>query len=379
MDAAARAVTSFRERFRVAPPLLVRAPGRVNLIGEHLDHNLGTVLPMAVDLQLCLALEPTSAPRIQVRSLEQPEGLELELDDLEPGEGWGRYVAGVAWALREAGHETAGWRGIIASDLPVGAGLASSAALELAVARACTPVAGQPWDRATMAQLCWRAERERVGVQCGIMDQLVIATARENHALCIDCRSHATRHLPMPAGVQVLILDTGTRRDLTGSAYNQRRQECLEAARRLGVASQQEATPERLDPGKDLPGDLGRRARHVVSEQARVEAAVQALEAGDATALGRLWDASHASLRDDFEVSSEALDTMVALARTEAGCLGARLTGAGFAGCAIALVRQEGVVGIQARLPARYRQATGREPTIHVCQAAGGVELVELG
>jgi galactokinase len=356
-------VAAFAARYRAPPELVAQAPGRVNLIGEHTDYNDGLVLPMAIDRHLWIAASPAGGDRVEVHA---------------PGrdaDGWMRYVDGVQWALDEAGVPRRGWRGVVLADLPEGAGLASSAALELAVARVATAVADVPWDPEAMARHARRAEHEWVGIPCGIMDQLAVALGRAGYAMLIDCRSLEVRHLPLPPGHRVLVLDTGTRRELQSSAYAERQRDCEAAARRLGLASLRDLTASGLDSAR-LPPELQQRVRHVVTENARTAAAAQALRDGDASALGRLWNESHASLRDDYQVSSPALDTIVALARAQPGCAGARLTGAGFGGCAIALVEEAAVPVVSAAVAAAYQRATGRAATVTACTAAAGVTLL---
>lgn len=368
------------------PAVVARAPGRVNLIGEHTDYNDGFVLPMAIDRAAWLALAPRSDRLVRVHALDFDDEQAFDLDALgEPGardrgpHGWIEYIKGIAWALGEAGYTLRGWDGVIAADVPVGAGLSSSAAIELATARAWVSLSGGdiPWDPVAMARLAQRAERQWVGVQCGIMDQMISAAGRAGHALRIDCRSLATELLPIPGGVAVVVLDTGKRRELFASAYNERRAQCESAARRLGVPALRDATPELLAArAAALSRVEQRRARHVVFENQRVLDAAAAMRADDPVRLGQLMDQSHASLRDDFEVSCPELDIMVELGRSHAGCLGARLTGAGFGGCAVALVEGSQAGELARAVPAAYRQRIGLTavPAAYICAAADGAE-----
>jgi len=265
----------------------------------------------------------------------------------------------------------------MAGDVPLGAGLSSSAALELAAARAFAWTASLPWDPAAMALLGQKAENQWVGVNCGIMDQMVIAAGRQDHALLLDCRSLAYELVPLPPTVAVVVLDTGTRRGLVDSAYNERRAQCEAAARHLGVKALRDvASAELAARSGELEATAARRARHVVSEIERTREAARAMAAGDAAAVGVLMDASHASLRDDFEVSSAALDAMVRQARSQAGCLGARMTGAGFGGCAVALVDARAATTFAAAVAPRYREETGSDPAVYVCQATDGARVV---
>lgn len=366
--------TDFLARFGTAPTVIVRAPGRVNLIGEHTDYNDGFVLPMAIDRAIVIALRPRPDRRLVLHALDYAQSAAFDLDRLEKGEtGWAEYVKGVAWALTAEGFPLSGWEGVLAGDIPRGAGLSSSAALELAAARAFAAVSDLPWDPARMARLAQKAENEWVGVRCGIMDQMASAVARAGHALFLDCRSLAYEHIPLPAGVSILVLDTATRRGLVDSAYNERRRQCESAAQTLGVPALRDVDETTLARrAADLDEVTLRRARHVVSENERVLQAIAAMRRGDAPALGRLLDLSHASLRDNFEVSSPALDQIVTLARREPGCLGARMTGAGFGGCAVALVEASRAHRVAQEVLRAYRQQTGLEAQAYLCAASDG-------
>jgi len=373
-DIAAR----FSARFGEPPRWIVRAPGRVNLLGEHTDYNDGFVLPMAVDRGVWIAMRPRADRQVVIHSLDYDQTSQFALDALAKGDGgWIEYVKGTAWSLQEAGHRLVGWEGVLAGDVPRGAGLSSSAALELAVARAMSAVSGFDWNPIVMAQLSQRAENHWVGVGCGIMDPLISAAGREGHALLIDCRSLSVQPVPLPHGVSVVVLDTATRRGLVDSAYNERRAQCELAARFFGQTALRDVTLEQLDHAAgQLDPVVLRRARHVISENARTRHAAEAMQRGDADSLGRLMAESHVSLRDDFEVSSEALNAMVGAAAADPDCCGARMTGAGFGGCAVALVRAESADAFAIRVAQAYRKATDLAPSIYVCQAANGAEIV---
>ncbi|MFW5947888.1 MAG: galactokinase, partial [Gemmatimonadota bacterium] len=285
-----------------------------------------------------------------------------------------------AWALTGAGHGLKGWEGALGSDVPIGAGLSSSAALELATARTFAAISGLEWDPPAMARLAQRAENEWVGVNCGIMDQMISAAGREDHAVLIDCRSLETTPVPLPDETVVVILDTATRRGLVGSEYNERRQRCEAAAAHFGVPALRDVTPRMLaDRAHELDPVTARRARHVVTENARTTAAADAMRVGDSRTLGRLMDESHESLRTDFEVSSDELDLMVEIARDRAGCLGARMTGAGFGGCAVALVNAADSDAFVAAVGPAYQARTGLEPRIYVTGASAGAAVVADG
>ncbi len=381
-SAGARAIEAFAATCGSPPALLARAPGRVNLIGEHTDYNGGFVLPMAIDRAAWIACRRREDRRVRIRALDFDEAVTIDIDALEPGAatgGWSEYARGVLWALREGGCDLRGWDGVLASDVPIGAGLSSSAAIELALVRACQAVSGFPWDPKPLALRAQHAENAWVGVRCGNMDQLIAACAEAGAALLIDCLTLDTQAVPLPAGVRVVVLDTATRRGLADSAYNERRAQCERAAAVLGVRWLREADAALLAAhAATLDGATYRRARHVISENARTLEAVEAARAGHLTRLGQLFDASHASLRDDFEVSSAALDTMVASAREAGGCLGARMTGAGFGGCAVALVEEPALGAFTARLARAYTQATGLVAAIYPCRPAAGASLIGL-
>jgi galactokinase len=370
-------VREFEARFGEPPACVVRAPGRVNLIGEHTDYNDGFVLPMAIERAVWIALRPRSTGEVSVHSLDFGETASFALDPLERGgPEWSEYLKGTAWALAEAGHRLSGWEGVMASDVPIGAGLSSSAALELATARAFAAVSGIAWDAGAMARLAQLAENRWVGVNCGIMDQMISAVGESGHAVLIDCRSLKTRPVPLPPGTVVVILDTATRRGLVDSAYNERRRQCEAAAAYFGVPALRDVAPGAFEAAADgLDAATARRARHVVTENARTLVAGEAMRAGNAAALGELMNASHASLRDDFEVSSAALDTVVEVARSRPGCHGARMTGAGFGGCAVALVEHAASEAFVRDVATEYRRRTGLEPQIYVTGASAGAEL----
>ena len=361
------------------PAYIVRAPGRVNLIGEHTDYNDGFVFPMAIDRATYIALRPREDKKVVAISIDMDERREFALDDLPRpiDTEWIDYLIGVAWALQGRGIELRGWEGVVSGDVPIGSGLSSSAALELATARAFHCVSDFEWDAAEMALACQAAENEWLGVKCGIMDQMISAAGVEDRALLIDCRSLETFTAPLPAGTVVVILDTGTRRGLVDSKYNERRAQCEAAARHFGVTALRDvevATFARR--AHELDPLIRQRARHVISENERTLQARDAMNAGDALLLGQLMVESHISLRDDFEVSSGALDAIVDCANAEAACYGARMTGAGFGGCAVALVRAEQADGFVKRVEARYRAATGIEPALYVTRASKGAETL---
>lgn len=371
-------LADFAQRFGGPAQYVVRAPGRVNLIGEHTDYNDGFVFPLAIDRATWIALRPRPDQRVLLHSLDHDETVQFDLSGFSKNQGhWAEYPRGVAWVLREAGYPLAGWEGSTICDVPMGAGLSSSASFEMAVARAFQAVAGFEWQPVVMAKLAQRAENQWVGVNCGIMDQMVCAAGKADHAMLLDCRSLAIQHLPLPPGTVVVVLDTGTRRGLVNSAYNERRAQCEAAARYFGVPALRDVSLKQFEAQASGLDELTRRrARHVVTENERTLQAAEALRRGDATTMGMLMNASHESLRHDFEVCNDALNAMVDCAREAPGCFGARMTGAGFGGCAVALVAAEQADRFVAKVGPAYTHRTGRVPHIYVCHATDGAGLV---
>ena len=372
----------FTARFGDSPAFVVRAPGRVNLIGEHTDYNDGFVLPLAIDRAIWIALRPRPDQMVHIHSLDYDETAVFTLSSFTKESGWAEYIKGVAWSLHESGYPLKGWEGVMVGNVPKGAGLSSSAALELAAARAFQALSGWEWQPAIMAQLCQKAENEWVGVNCGIMDQMVIAAAIANHALLIDCRSLQSEPVPLPftptgGKTAVLILDTNTRRGLVDSAYNQRRQQCEAAAAFFKVAALRDVTLDQLQQAAtQLDSLTHRRARHVITENERTLAAAQAMHNGNASRLGQLMNESHLSLRDDFDVSSPELNHIVELAQAQPGCYGARMTGAGFGGCAVALVDKNMANAIETAVATAYHQITNLTPKLYLCQPSEGASLI---
>ncbi len=370
----------FTQRFASPPSAIVRAPGRVNLIGEHTDYNDGFVLPMAIDRAIWIALRPRPDRTMVVHSLDFAETAQFNLDRLEKQAGWSEYLKGVAWALQEKGYALDGWEGVVSGDVPIGAGLSSSAAWEMAAARAFACTSGFEWNAAQMALLGQRAENRWVGVNCGIMDQMISAAGQADHALLIDCRSLETQAAPLPPNTAIVVLDTATRRGLVDSAYNERRAQCEAVAKSFNVKALRDVTLEQLAEKRDqLDRVAYRRAQHVIGENARTLQAVDAMQRGDAIELGQLMQLSHMSLRDDFEVSSRELNSMVQCAERQTGCYGARMTGAGFGGCAVALVRANAAEAFSVGVAAEYEAATGLKPNVYVCRATNGAEVVTGG
>jgi galactokinase len=343
-----------------------RAPGRVNLIGEHTDYNDGFVLPLAIDLECTVTARVRGDGVVSGRSLDVRGEFELPADgSAEPGSvrGWGRHAASLLRVLAERGRPAVGMDAVVSSTVPVGAGLSSSSALEVGLAVALCDAAGFELPPLELAQACRESEILATGVPGGIMDQVASVCGREGCALLIDCRSLDVEPIPIPDELAVVVVHSGVSRSLAGTAYAERRAECERVAAELGLPSLRDAS---LDQVAEQP-----RARHVVSENARVLEAVEALRGGDGERLGELMRAGHASLRDDYEVSTPELDALVDALET-AGALGARLTGAGFGGCVVALAARDRAQGVATRGTELYRAETGREPTPWVVRAAAG-------
>ena len=343
------------------------APGRVNLIGEHTDYNDGFVLPLALPLTTRVTLTPAPGQIARVTSAEFAEAEETyTLGTEQRGRGWLDYVQGVTWALARAGYALGGFSARIASDVPVGAGLSSSAALEVALLRALREAFALPLDDVAIARLGQAAENGFVGAQTGIMDQLAASLAPPGQALLIDCRTLGARPIALPRGAALLVIHSGVRHSNADGGYNQRRAECAEACRLLGVESLRDLPPDRLGRVAALPSPLDRRVRHVLFENARVLAAAAALDDGDTSRLGELMAASHASQRDDYEVSVPAVDRLVEAASSQPGVFGARLTGGGWGGCIVALVAAERAADVAEQVAA----VTGA-PTWWLVEGAG--------
>jgi galactokinase len=373
---------AFKNIFNDDPVFVVRAPGRVNLIGEHTDYNEGFVLPMAIDRAIWIALRPRPDSLVRVHALDLNLSATFDANFPKKGNGWAEYLKGTAYELQNAGFKLKGWEGVLSGDIPRGAGLSSSAAVELAAARAFAAVSGFEWNAARLAKIAQRAENDWVGVNCGIMDQMASAVSRAGRALFLDCRTLEVQHIPIPSGVSIFVLDTSTRRGLVNSAYNERRGQCEQAAKWFGVKALRDVSVETLQKTQnakreDLNEVVLRRARHVITENARVLEAIQAMKSNDLVTLGRLFNESHASLRNDFEVTNDALDQIVECALEQPGCYGARMTGAGFGGCAVALVREEEAEAFAEAVSTAYRQRSGLEAGVYVCKASEGANLVE--
>lgn len=366
-------------------PCVYRAPGRVNLIGEHTDYNDGYVMPAAVALDCRIAAAPRDDGLLVVESLDVDQRVEVDCTQpIGPTGRWSDYVTGVAKMLLDEGCPIAGATLLIESDVPLGAGLSSSAALEVAAATALLDLTGFTMQPTTIARFCQRAEQEFAGAAVGIMDQFVACHARTGTALMLDCRSLEHRFLPLPAHLRLVACNTMVRHSIAGGEYNRRRAECGEAVGRIAavcptVRSLRDVTDALLEEARAaVPDCLFRRARHVVSENARVLAAADALARGNLPALDPLMAASHRSLRDDYEVSCAELDAMVAIARSMPGVHGSRMTGGGFGGCTVTLIEEDAVAEFVERVPRLYEARTGLRPEIYVTATADHAGRVEV-
>lgn len=384
-------VPAFEESFHTKPGFLVRSPGRVDLIGTHTDYNGGWVLAAAINRYTWLAVceFPSALVTLRALNMEDSESA-FRLTDLEakktlsgqPMPEWVRYAAGVAWSLQEAGLATPGSQIAIAGEIPVGAGLSSSASVEVAYALAWATIIGWEVDRMELAQLCQRAENEYVGVNSGLMDQFACLFGKANHALLFDCRTHEWLAAPLPESVALIVADTGTRRTLTSSHYNQRRAECEQAVQALQrylpkVRALRDVSVREFEAHQEVVAEPARqRARHVIEENARVLAAADALREGNVAALGQLMDESHVSARDLYQASGPALDAMWEASQEHPARLGGRFIGAGWAGCMVFLAEAEGADSFIEHTSRRYLDATGITPSIYKLQTADGVQVI---
>jgi len=373
-------VAAFGER----PTVAVRAPGRVNLIGEHTDYNDGFCLPMAIERDVRIALRPRDDQQVRVVSLQESGRADFSLAEQiskDAALAWADYVKGSAQVLLDAGYWLRGCDLAISGNVPLGSGLSSSAALEVACIHAFLAVIGEELPGEQVAPLAQRAENDFVGTKCGIMDQLASACGMAGSALLMDCRSLALTPVPLPKGVAVVIIDSGKRRGLVDSAYNQRRAQCEAGARALGLGHLRDADLHRLRAARadgSLQEEAWQRCVHVVAENGRTQAAAACLRAGDVEALGALMDQSHEDLRQRFAVSCDELDYACELVRALPGCLGARMTGAGFGGCAVALLREEHATEVADALLPRYRERFDLPAAVYLSRAAAGAGPLPL-
>jgi galactokinase len=376
-----RAAELFEQRFGSPPQWIVAAPGRVNLIGEHTDYNGGFVLPMAIERRTVIAAGPSGGPIRLHSELEGDAELPLASPMPKGAPPWTNYLRGVIAASQQRGVKVPAFDAVIDSEVPLGSGLSSSAALEVSTATLIERMTGHTFEPLDKVLLCQWAEHNYAGMPCGIMDQYISALGKRGHALLIDCRSNESQHVPLAdPGIAILIANTNVKHELTGSEYPTRRRQCEEAARAMGYKLLREAKPDDLDRirGK-VDGDVFRRARHVIGEDQRTLGAVAAMRAGDWATMGRLMYESHASLRNDFEVSTKELDLMVDLAASlgeSGGVYGSRMTGGGFGGCTVSLVKADLADAIASHLRTSYQPKTGIEPMIFVSKPADGATVI---
>jgi len=376
----------FLEKYGHEPQWVVAAPGRVNVIGEHTDYNDGFVLPMAIDRYTVIAAAPakSTSPRIQIASGAQSEIVKVSLrGEVTKGKpAWANYVRGVIAGFQRLKAKIPSLDLLIESTVPLGGGLSSSAALEVATATLLEQVSGKLLDPVQKALLCQKAEHEFAGMPCGIMDQFISVMGQAGHLLLLDCRSRETQLVPLTdKKLSLLIVNTNVKHELTGGGYAKRREQCYAAAKALGVPSLRTATRKMLTAAKaQLDPVVFRRARHVIGEIDRTTKAVRAIKSGNWAKVGELMYASHAALRDDYEVSCAELDAVVEIAAnigSKGGVIGCRMTGGGFGGCAVALVETAKVKAISATIAKEYRQRTRIKPTLFVSRPAAGAQVVK--
>jgi len=383
MTIAADLVAQFKRLFG-AEPRLFRAPGRVNLIGEHTDYNEGFVMPAALNLATFVAAAPWPDRRLRVHSLALAASTEFDLDDRWPASrrDWSDYVRGVAAVLQNEGYPLTGANLLIDGRVPIGSGLSSSAAIEVATALALTTLGGVTIPLLEVARLCQRAENDYTGARCGIMDQFVSCFGRQGHALMLDCRSLEATYLQLPPSVRLVICNTMVRHELAAGEYNERRASCERAVKAIGkilpdLRALRDLNLESLEHHRSLLTDVDfRRCRHVIKENARVKDAAEALKCLNLVRIGELMYLSHESLDRDYEVSCEELNIMVEVASRLNGVLGARMTGGGFGGCTVNLVQTEELSEFTEQIVSGYQARTGLTPLVYVCSAAEGAGAV---
>ena len=369
----------FTDLYRAAPRIF-RAPGRVNLIGEHTDYNDGFVMPCAIGFSTHVAIAPRADGKLLIKSENFPEAFEFDIAKLpSQRQGvWCDYVLGVVAVLRQAGINVPAASLLINSEVPIGAGLSSSAAIEVSAALAFLSLTGTKMPLPELAKLCQRAENEFVGARCGIMDQFISCLGKANHALLLDCRSLDFKLVPLPDDVCLLICNTMVKHELSGGEYNRRRAQCEEGVRILsqwypGIGALRDISPQQLEEhSQDLPQVIYKRCAHVVHENQRTLEGAGRLSAGDLRGFGKLMAESHRSLRDLYEVSCRELDIMVESAEGLPGYWGGRMTGGGFGGCTVNLVEAAAAQDFAAAISQRYLQATGIKPDVYICSAADG-------
>jgi galactokinase len=385
MHTAQEVAEKFRQQFGEKGRIF-RAPGRVNLIGEHTDYNQGFVMPAAINFSCWVGASPRVDGKLLVHSENFHEDVKVQIGNLAewPRTGWASYPLGVAWALEQAGYPLRGCNLYVAGDVPLGSGLSSSAAIEVAAALAILENSGVAMKKKDLALLCQRAENDYVGARVGIMDQFIACHGQMNHAVLLDCRSLEGRVIPIPADVALVVCNSMVKHDLAASEYNKRRAECEQGVKLLkkvlpSVEALRDVSSVQLETHRGIFPDLiYKRCRHVVTEDERTLKAASAFESGELGALGRWMAESHESLRDDYEVSCRELDLLVEIAGSQPGILGARMTGGGFGGCTINLVVQGAVDSFRETVMREYQDQTGLKAEVYSLKAADGAEQVHM-
>lgn len=378
-----KVTSAFETRFGRSPEIVVRAPGRINILGGHTDYNDGYVLPVALDRAAWIAAAPLPEGQVDLYAADLDGAVNFSLDAIPPADGsWADYPRGVAWALQERGLKLKGLQAVLTSSVPVGSGLSSSAAIEVAFAYTWQVLSTFGLSRRDLALVCQRGENAYVGVNCGILDQMSSTLGTKDHAVLLDCRTLEAQLVPLPDKAAIVVADTKVRRQLASSEYNVRRAQCEQAVETLGehlpgIRALRDVSPQELERLKvHLPELVYRRARHIVTDNARVLQAAQALKEEDLDTVGKLMKACHISLRDDYEVSSAELDALAEAAWEVEGCYGARLTGAGFGGCTVALVATGAVPEFVAHVSAAYEATFNRQPDVYACHSADGMKRI---
>lgn len=382
-------ISSFAHLFGKQPTLLSRAPGRVNLLGEHVDYNDGPVLPVAIDRTVRLAVAPSDGNIVTLYAMDFDQQVSFKLSELDakvdlqgqPLPGWALYPAGVAWALNADGLSVSGIQAAFTSDVPIGAGLSSSAAVDIVFSITWQAIGGWEADRMRLARLCQIGDNQYVGIACGLMDQFASTHGQEGHALYFDTRSLEWEAIPLPSDISIVIADSGIRRALVDSEYNERRASCEKAVELLrqykaDIQSLRDISPQEFAAYCEfLPPVIRRRAEHVVKEIARVQSAVVALRLKEKESFGALMYSGHASLRDLYQVSTPELDALVEIARGLSGCYGARLTGAGFGGCTVNLVDESHAPKFMRDIEDAYLRQVGLPAQVYLCHASSGASV----
>jgi len=376
--------SALQTRFAINPAdvRFFSAPGRVNLIGEHTDYNDGFVLPVAINFRTVVAAAPADDSIIRVVAIDKNQTDEFDVTQPithHSTQGWSNYARGLAKILLDAGHRLAGMRLAVSGDVPTSGGLSSSASFEMALGHAFLQMSGLPVDGAALALAGQKAENNFVGVQCGVMDQFISALGKKDHALLIDCRDLTHNAIPIPPDTAIIVVDSGVQRGLVDSEYNLRRQQCEAAAAHFGVSALRDVDETMLAAGaKTLDPVVYRRARHIVTENARTLQTAEALRRGDMAALGPLMAASHHSMRHDFEITTPAIDTLVDILQHVPGVYGARMTGGGFGGSCIALAPQTAFDSVKTAVEKSYTGATSYRASVYLCRASAGAGEIQL-